>query len=348
MKQKILSLLVLVLLPALFLASCTKTLVTKKSALAVNNIGTGDTAVSTVNTGLYQYIATDKNGNIYGLTMHQAYTGADTIYKIDAAGNKTFFYASLQTPGTDTVVIQTQLSCLTADSLGNVYTLSYNNATKIQDVIKISPAGSESVFFSNISQTLSDIQKILIDNSGTLYYYNNEGIRKVAPGGTPTTIYSGVSTFALDNAGNIYFFKTASIAANGNVSLELVRMNPAGVVTVLDNNQGSGFLAQNGQLVNIIDDIAVDNHGNVFVGNLSQYVNANSWTAKNIIYEISRTGIVTTLLPGTNGHVDGPLATAKIGRTISMITDGSGNLYFSETASNYFPGTGSYIRKVTF
>jgi hypothetical protein len=164
MKNRSLCTFAFLLLAALSLGSCKKSLLSKTSPS--NSLKTDTSAVvSTTYGGFYSYVAADKTGDIYATT---ASIGNDTIYKFTAL-TKSAFYVSPITLSNDTATHHT-FGCLTTDTLGNVYVIDYNNGSGT-DVIKITASGAASTLFSNIAPAgINKLLKVAVDASGNLFY----------------------------------------------------------------------------------------------------------------------------------------------------------------------------------
>lgn len=328
MKKLTIYTLALLLLPAIFIIGCKKDLTVKRSPSItgsnVNFPASGSTMVSTVGNGYYTFVAPADNGGVYAL---RGYT--DTIYKIDATGNKTIFYAPA---ATDTAV--NILNSLTTDSLGNVYTLCFTSLTA--KIVKISPAGVATTYVDGLVsyKNAGGIINIDIDNTGNLYLTNYNGIYKIAPGGTISQISTEqVASFAIDDAGNL-------VIAHDNT---IGRMTPAGVETRIAGTGSYG--SKDGPAAtatfNIIHEVACDNKGNIFVSEIK-----NGYT--NQLREITITDTVYTLISSLDGHVDGAITGAKIGPASFLVNDAAGNLYFPEGTNTFDGSAKNDIRKITF
>jgi len=322
MKKGTLYTLALLLLSVFIIDGCKKDLALKKLNTLTDSAAHHIT-VSTMTTGYYNLVAPGGNGSVYILRGY-----ADTIYKVDSAGNKTVFY----TPAAvDTAV--NMLTALTTDSSGNVYTLSFSKlAAKI---IKISPAGSATTYIDNLVayKNAGGIINIVIDNSGNIYFANYNGIYKAVPGGAISQISTEqTASIAIDDAGDL-------IIAHDNT---IGKITPGGTETIIagTGSYGSADGPVATATFNIIHEIACDNKGNIFV---SEVKNGNT----NQIRVITNANKVYTLISSLTGHVDGPISIAKIGTPSFLVTDAAGNLYFSEGNNDGGPASND-IRKITF
>lgn len=325
MKQKILFVCAALLAPSFFFMSCNKDLpVFKKGSTDSSKTVTLINAakVSTIVSDYFQGVVTDKSGNIYALKN----TGTSTIYKVSASGQETAFYTPPAPTAQDTST--NTLNCLATDSLGNVYTVSTNNFTQLQSVLKIGPDGSVITFIANLTQYVSNVNhylsKIMVDKDGNLYFAGYDGIHEVKPDATSALLVPGVGVngFAIDKSGNVIYPVT-----NGTTHTTTIeKMTPQGTQSNI------GLPTTN--FYNVTD-IAADAFGDIYISTLAETLNS--------IYVINTAGEQFTLISTPYGHADGPLATAKIYGPFYLSTDASGSLYFFDTS-----GPWNYIRKITF
>jgi hypothetical protein len=326
MKQILLFAIVVLMLSTFFLAGCNKDLIATKKPTTSDSVRTvsliHSAKISTIVADYFSAITTDKSGNIYGLKN----VNTSTIYSISASGQESVFYAP-QPAGSDTSHIS--LSCLTADSLGNVYTVSLNSFTRLQSVLKISQAGVVSTFLNNFSQYISTrnsfVYEIIIDKDANLYFGDIDGIHKLTPAGTLTLIKQVYQNrFAVDKNEDVVF-----PLKDSNGKIEIVKVNPQGVQSVVITPAQTNFTQ--------VGDVTADKWGNIFV---SDYTNT-----QNTIYVVNVDNTLFTIITSANGNVDGALAAAKIYTPFNISTDAAGSLYFFEV-SDY--GGGSDIRKIVF
>jgi len=133
---------------------------------------------------------------------------------------------------------------------------------------------------------------------------------------------------AVDHAGNIYLGdwwnrRVRKIDANGIITAF------AGNGTVMAGNGGDGIPALNASL-HTIDDIAVDNNGNVFIAD----------HARSEIRKVNAQGIISTVAgngsTGSNNYGvgdGGPAVAAPLYTPMSVAVDQAGNMYIAETSS---------------
>lgn len=190
-------------------------------------------------------------------------------------------------------------------------------------------------------------QGVAVDSAGNVYVAdtNSHSIRKITffgvvttlagqPGSTGNTDGAGSAArfnlprgVAVDGAGNVYVADTSN---------SLIRkITPAGVVTTLAG-AGSGSVDGTGTGARFFspEGIAVDNGGNVYVGD----------TANQSIRKVTPAGVVTTLAgplsPTGFGSVDGVGVSARFSSPRGVAVDTAGNVYVADRDNNS-------IRKVT-
>lgn len=188
----------------------------------------------------------------------------------------------------------------------------------------------------NIAE-FGSLSGICRDQAGNIYvsdYYNNR-IRKITPGGIVSTFagtgiagfadgpgataqFYGPSGLAVDNSGNIY------VADLSNYRIR--KITPAGVVSTFAGSGVQGIA--NGTSASAWfmgpTSITIDPSGNIYVPD----------GTIGLIRKITPAGIVSRMTPNGSGYVDGPLAIAKFGGRLYMISDAAGNLYVSDYSNH--------------
>ena len=140
-----------------------------------------------------------------------------------------------------------------------------------------------------------------------------------------------LSGVAVDSAGNVYAYDS-----DNNL---VVRIAPAGVLTIVAGNGTSGFSGDGGPATNAalgtarVSGLAVDAAGNLFIAD----------TANNRIRKVAPNGIISTV--AGNGAPDfsgdgGPATRAALDHPNGVALDASGNLFIAD-------GGNCRIRKVT-
>lgn len=223
---------------------------------------------------------------------------------------------------------------------------------------KITPSGLVTTFAgSNTTSGYVDgdgsaarftcLQGVAIDSSGAIYvsnygYSNFNGIRKVTPTGTVSTLAGSVTRgnvdgtgtaaqfsdpygLAIDSSGNVY---VADAGANDTIR----KITPSGVVTTFAGST-TGYADGTGSAAQFSNPhgVAVDESGNVFVAD----------SDNRRIRKITPAGEVSTFAgSGTDGRVDGTGTAAQFGYPTGLTVDKDGNLYVADNS----PHT---IRKIT-
>lgn len=145
-----------------------------------------------------------------------------------------------------------------------------------------------------------------------------------------TAQFDGLRGIALDSSGDLY------LADTGNCRVRKITASIGFVSTAAGSGAaGSGcgsFSGDNGPAtaatLNAPGDVAVDNHGNLFIADTGnariRMVDASS----NVITTVAGGGTLTT---GSDG---GPATAAKLVSPAGLAVDGSGNLFFSDAGDN--------------
>jgi sugar lactone lactonase YvrE len=239
------------------------------------------------------------------------------------------------------------------DAQGNVYVADSSNHTirKINPLTGISAviAGTGTSGFSGdggpaLSAQLSSPRGVAVDGAGNVYIADtsNHRIRKIATGGTITTIAgTGTGTFggdnaaataarvnspqgvAVDSAGNVYIADTS----NNRVR----KINISGTISTVAGNGTGGYLADNvsatGTRINAPRSVVVDSAGNLYIAD----------TSNNRIRKVDTGGTITTFAgTGTASFSgdNGPATSATIRAPQALTMDNSGNFYIADTTNH--------------
>jgi sugar lactone lactonase YvrE len=293
-------------------------------------------------------VTVDSSGNLYiaDQSNHRIrkVTSGGTISTLAGSGTRTFSGDG----GQATSAALNAPYGVAVDSSGNVYIADQYNYR----IRKIDLSGMISTFGGNglyrmagdgglaTSAQLSTPRGTVMDSAGNLYIadYANHRVRKVAPGGTITTIagtgvygYSGDNGpatsaklaypggVALDAAGNLY------VGDQGNHRVR--KIDTSGVITTVvgtgsAGSSGDGGLATAAQLNNPRG-VAFDSSGNLYIADSSN----------NRVRKVTPGGTITTVAgSGTSGYAgDGSAATLALLRAPwGVAVDTAGSLYIAE------------------
>jgi hypothetical protein len=255
-------------------------------------------------------VAVDGEGNVYVADEFNV-----TIRKVTPAGVVTTLAGLALTPGSaDGTGGAARFSPpygVAVDSAGNVYVAEFDRTIR-----KVTPMG--------VVTTLAGVEGgagVAVDSAGNVYVVDGNTIRKVTPAGVVTVLAAqfveplGV---AVDSAGNVYVADTYADT--------IQKITPEGVVTTLAGlswNPGSADGTGSAARFNLPCSVAVDNAGNVYVGD----------TGNNTIRKVTPAGAVTTLagVPSSVGRAlywnDHPVL---FNEPWGVAVDSAGNVYVAD------------------
>lgn len=286
-------------------------------------------------------ITLDSSGNIYvsdGYYIRKV-TPDGTVTTL--AGNSNGNSIGWDVDGKGNAATFSYAASLTTDISGNVYIA---DASRIR---KMTPDGTVSTFWisKNLSPLPQDLTGIVLDASGNLYVSDagSNVIVKVKPDGTSAIFAGSGANSSVDGQGTSATFSDPidmAIDGSGNLfvvdlkSNKIRKVTPSGNVTTIAGNGNRG--AANGSALQASfyspDGIAVDNTGNLFIGDFGNY----------LVREISSNGTVSTIAgTGKIGtpSVDGTGTSASFGSVNTLKIDASGAIYVADY---------NKIRKITF
>lgn len=289
-------------------------------------------------------IATDANGTIY-LADYNNYK----IRKITAsglvstiAGSGGVGTGSGNVDGNGSYAQFAGPKDLVVDASGNIYVTDAGNSS----IRKITPSGDVTTFAggtygyadgTGTNAQFKSPQAIVIDASGNLYVndYDDFRIRKITPTGVVTT-FAGDGTSGLnDGAGSAaQFFIPHGLGIDKQNNLYLAdgnrirKISASGIVTTVSGSTRGyrdGFTGD--ALFKSVEDIAVDDAGNLYISEAFQ---------ANRIRKITPEGVVTTLTGstvdnGVSGNVDGLLSEAAFNYPKGLAFDKNGVLYVTDS-----------------
>ena len=294
----------------------------------------------------------DASGNLYiacsnGATVRKVATGVITT----VAGNGNWGFFGDGGPATSANLSSPRGVAL--DTSGNLYIADTGNfrVRKVSaGTITTLVGGATGDGGPGVLGSFDWPQAVVGDGVGNTYIAdsNNNGIRKVAAGGTiSTAVGTGTSGFAgdagaatsarlslpqgvaMDGSGNLY------VADSRNARIRKIATN--GTITTVAGNGTSGYSGDAGQAtsaqLNYPYGVALDTSGNLYIAD------ANNHSVR----KVALNGIITTIAGnGTSGSTgDGGQATsALLNNPLSLAVDPAGNVYIAD-------GSNHRIRKVT-
>jgi sugar lactone lactonase YvrE len=300
-----------------------------------------------VDTAGYLYVADQVNDTIRRVTPEGAVTTLAGLAGYEGSNDGTGRSARFCGP-----------SGVGVDASGNVYVADRYNHT----IRKVTPQGAVTTLaglagIAGTNDSTGSAARFNLPNdvvpggAGNLYVADraNNTIRKLAPAGASwrVTTLAGLAVANAGSAdgkgGSARFRSPQGMAAarGGNLYVSewdnhTIRMvTPAGDVTTVaglagtsGGTDGPGYAAR----FNCPCGVAVDNAGNVYVGDL--------WN--HTIRKLTPLGVVTTLagLAGQPGSIDGTGTTARFNCPAGVAVDTNGNVYVAEYGNHT-------IRKVT-
>jgi hypothetical protein len=246
---------------------------------------------------------------------------------------------------------------LAVDTLGNVYVAdSWNNAIRV-----ISPAGAVTTLAGTGAAgsadsspgpaTFNSPNAVAVDNNpansttfGNVYVadVDNSTIRRIAPGGTVTTLAGTPGSIGSSDSPGALFNRPLGVAVDGAGNVYVAdtynstirKVAPDGTVSTLAGTPlttGSTDSAGGSPLFNLPFALAVDpnpantsTYGNIYVAD----------TYNSTIRLITPDGVVSTLAgsPGVQGSTDGTGGAALFDHPANLAVDpATGNLYVADT-----------------
>jgi sugar lactone lactonase YvrE len=270
-------------------------IVNSSSQIVSTLAGTGQTGSANTGTstgrssfGFPVGIAVDASGNLYVADRDNS-----VIWMINPSGTVTNLAGSGQmgfANGPSSVASFTYPVGVAVDATGNVYVADQGN-----NVIRlISAAGMVSTFAG----------------SGSAGFSNGSGT---------SASFNGPYAIAVDNQGNVYVTDVQNFAIR--------KISPSGAVSTLAGSGSRGFSNGTGASAsfNAPYSIAVDNQGNVYVGDLGNFA----------IRKISPSGAVSTLAgSGAIGSANGAGQYATFNSPSGVAVDNKGNVYVGDAGNN--------------
>ena len=241
-----------------------------------------------------------------GLTL--AYNGSTSIA---SSTTLTFAYASA-TIGTSTVAISPLVTTYAGNGIAGFVDGPAASA-EFDNTYAVATDSSNNVYVANDNSDV--IQKI--SPAGIVTTFAGTGSAGFINGSATSAEFNHPVGIAVDSSGNVY------VADQYNMA---IRKIAGGMVTTLAGSGAAGYADGPGATARFYypQSVAVDSAGNVYV--CDEY--------NKRIREVSPSGVVSTLAGnGTQGDVDGPVASAEFNGLAALIVDTSGNVYVSDNDS---------------
>jgi uncharacterized repeat protein (TIGR02543 family) len=292
-------------------------------------------------------LAVDNAGNVF-----VADSWNSLIRKVTPAGIVTTVAGKVgvngYADGQGTNAMFNNIQGIAVDNSDNLYVADMMNSV----IRKITPNGTVSTFAGqagsndSVDATGSAARfyfptGIAADTNGNVYVADsvNQTIRKITPSAVVTTMAGSPRNYGYaDGTGGAARFHTpqgVAVDTSGNVYVadhanQVVRkVTQAGVVTTIAGYPGSSGAADgtgSSARFNNLDDVAVDNAGNIYVADQSNQA----------IRKITPSGIVTTLAgqSGNPGSADGIGSVTRFDRPQGVAIDGVGTLYVADSGNS--------------
>jgi uncharacterized repeat protein (TIGR01451 family) len=293
-------------------------------------------------------VTVDPFGNLYVSTT------SNCVFRLDPGGNLSRVAGTCVagSMGEGGIAVNAQLNGpqgLAVDLAGNLYIADQNN----QRILQVTPAGIVSIVAGTgimgyngtsgqgTSIALNSPQGLAVDPAGNLYIADkgNNLVRKLAPGGTLTTIAgthrSGTAgdggpatsatldapaALALDFAGNLYIgdgsYQVRKVGPDGNIS------HVAGTAGVSGESGDSGPAAS--AQLSYPAGLAVDSIGNLYIADKTN----------QLIRKVNTSGNISIYAGGGSALPNGvPATQARIANPMGVTVDYRNNVYIADQAS---------------
>ncbi len=305
----------------------------------------GSATAATLNTP--SAVAVDSAGNLY-----IADTGNGRVRRVNsfgaistAAGNGGFGDSGDGGPAVNASFMQP--ADVAVDSAGNVY-VADPEGQRVRKIdtsgVITTVAGSGEQGFTGdggpaVNATFHSPSRVAVDRLGNVFIVDggNFRIRKVAPGGTITTIAGGGSSPAdgvlattaglsdvyaitVDSAGSVYI-------ADGGVIRKITSDGKIARFAGGGQAFADGVQATNASFT--ANSLAFDAAGNLYLGDVANY---------NRVRKISPSGVISTVAGNSAASrcsgEGGPAIAAGLGQIFGIAADSAGNLYLSDHGCN--------------
>ena len=296
-------------------------------------------------------LSIDSLGNLFVSDQYR-------IRKVTPSGVVTTVAGSGESSSIDGIGAQasfSDISSIVIDSDGKLYIADYNKIRKVTPsgvVTTLAGSGEENFTDGNGSAASFHWIRGMVKSAGDHLYlldYNYiEGvskIRKVTLAGLVSTVegsedYGYRRNLAFDGSGNLIV--TQNDDDNGDtLNSKVWKIAPSNSISTIGNSVSSSSVDGSGSDARFgpIGQTLKDNVGNLYV------IDYDNSSDNYRIRKVTPTGVVSTLAgggPTDQGYVDGTGPQASFGNINCMVTDSAGNIYFTDSFSEY-----NRIRKVT-
>lgn len=297
-------------------------------------------------------VAVDAAGNIYFVEELN-----NIIRKVNTSGIASTVAGSGSTGfsgdgGPATAATFFQPTAVAIDGIGNLYIADkYNNRIrKVDTAGMITTIAGTGIFgFGGDGGPATAAQfaspgGLNVDAAGNVFVADagNNRIRKIAPGGTVTTVAgNGTGGFAGDGSAatmaNLFSPNSVCVDAAGNLYISdgsnqrIRKVNTAGIISTFAGNGVGGYSGDAGpatlcQLLNP-DGIETDNLGNIYIADASNHR----------IRKIDTSGFIITVAgtgSGMFGGDGGPAVVAQLYSPTGLAVDNAGNIFIADLGND--------------
>ena len=271
------------------------------------------------------------------------------IYVAEGAGIRRFRPGGVITAVTGSAPVSA--ASIDVDSNGNMYVAGAYRIQKITPdgvVTSIAGTGTEGYTGDNGPAISAQIGYVMgglsVDRAGNVYFadFSSNTVRRVSATGIITTV-AGTGTYGYGNDGvpanraplagptSVTSDAAGVLYITDSWSSRVRRVGLDGIVTTIAGNGRPAFDGDGGP-ANIADlnyptDVALDGAGGIYIADFGNH-RVRYIDPKGIITTIAGTGV-----PGYAGD-GGPADKAQLNYPISVVLDGSGNLYIADSHNN--------------
>jgi sugar lactone lactonase YvrE len=304
------------------------------STLAGSTEGDSDGTGSGAQFSYPRGLTIDKAGNLY-LADYVSHK----IKKITPQGVVTTIAGSTRgdVDGTGSAAKFDYPNGIVVDDSGNLYVTSHYS----HKIKKVTPTGVVTTIAGSILGDLNGTGNaarfnfpsgITIDASGNLYVCDqgNHKIKKITPAGVVTTIAGSTQGFVDANGPNAKFSTPIGIAINAagnlyvcdNANGKIRKITPQGdVSTFVGSTQGDLNGTGTAVKLDAPRKISIDASGNLYI----------TEDGNHKVKKITPQAVVTTIAGSTEGDLNGKALEAKFDGIDSVVMDGNGNFFVSDT-----------------